>query len=330
MKALSIGKPGLSEVITRKRSEAGTGQIVIEVACCGVCGTDVHIFRGEYLGDYPIIPGHEFAGTVVEVGPGVSRFHVGDRVAVEPNLSCGRCEACLNNRQNFCENWQGIGVTLPGGMAEYVVSPEAAAFEIGALPFETAAFMEPLSCVLHGVNKLVLPPGSRVAVLGAGPIGIQLVRTLRALGAGRITVVDRSQDRLAFAKGDGVDETCPDASELPRDHFDCVVEATGVPALVPVALNCARPGGEVLLFGVSPQDSTSEIEPFQLFRKGISLHGSYTSLRNSYQALELLSTGQVRVDDLISHTLPLTEFEHGVSLIEKGVESVMKVMMVPR
>jgi D-arabinitol dehydrogenase (NADP+) len=330
MKALSIGKPGHSEVINRKRPQAGTGQIVIEVACCGVCGTDVHIFRGEYLGDYPIIPGHEFAGTVIEVGAGVSRFHVGDRVAVEPNLSCGYCEACLNNRQNFCENWQGIGVTLSGGMAEYVVSPEAASFNIGVLPFRAAAFMEPLSCVLHGVNKLVLPPGSRVAVFGAGPIGMQLVRTLRALGAGRITVVDRNQDRLTFAKQDGVDETVADVSELPADRFDSVIEATGAPALVQVALNCVHPGGEVLLFGVPPQKSISEIEPFQLFRKGVSLHGSYTSLRNSYQALELLSTGRIRVDDLISHTLPLDEFGHGVSVIEKGAERVMKVMMVPR
>jgi D-arabinitol dehydrogenase (NADP+) len=330
MKALSINKPGHSEIITRQRPEAGAGQVVIEVACCGVCGTDVHIFRGEYLGDYPIVPGHEFAGTVVEVGPGVSRFHVGDRVAVEPNLSCGRCEACLNNRQNFCENWQGIGVTLSGGMAEYVVAPEAAAFNIGALSFETAAFMEPLSCVLHGVNKLALPPGSRVALFGAGPIGMQLVRTLRAFGAGRITVVDRNDDRLAFARADGVEEAVSDVAEVPRDCFDCVIEATGVPALVPVALNCVRPGGEVLLFGVSPQESTSEIEPFQIFRKGISLHGSYTSLRNSYQALELLSTGRIRVDDLISHTLPLSEFERGVALLEQGAEKVMKVMMVPR
>lgn len=304
-------------------------ELLIRVATCGVCGTDVHIFRGEYLGTYPIVPGHEFSGVVEAVGPEVRSLAPGDRVAVEPNVSCGRCEACLNNRQNFCENWQGVGVTRSGGMAEYVLAPEEAAFDIGDLPFETAAFMEPLSCVLHGVKKLSLTPGARVALLGAGPIGMQLVRTLRSRGAGEITVADRNRDRAAFASDDGVEHVFTDADELQSDHYDVVVEATGVPGLVGTALRAVRYGGEVLLFGVSPQGSVAEIEPFVLFRKGLTIHGSYTSLRNSYEALRLLKSGRVRVDDLVSHRLPLSRFEEGVALIEEGRESVMKVMMVP-
>lgn len=329
MKALSILEPGKSSVEEMERPTPTADEVLIRVELCGVCGTDVHIFRGEYIGSYPITPGHEFAGTVEAVGPGVASLAPGDRVAVEPNLSCGKCEACLNNRQNFCENWQGVGVTLPGGMAEYAVAPEAALFRIGELPFETAAFMEPLSCVLHGVNKLRLAPGADVALLGAGPIGLQLMRTLRALGAGKIVVADRNEERLAFARRDGAVATYSDAAALPKDRFDVVVEATGVPTLVPGALRSARPGGEVLLFGVSPQGLTAEVEPFTVFRKGLSIHGSYTSLRNSYQALELLAEGRVAVADLVTHRLPLEQFEEGVSLLEEGRESVMKVMMVP-
>jgi D-arabinitol dehydrogenase (NADP+) len=329
MKALSITQPGKSAIIEQAVPTPKGRELLIRVANCGVCGTDVHIFRGEYIGNYPIVPGHEFAGTIEAVGPDVTSHKVGDRVAVEPNLSCGRCEACLNNRQNFCLNWQAVGVTLSGGMAEFVIAPEVAAFNIGTLDFEIAAFVEPLSCVLHGINKLNLEPGSRVAVLGAGPIGMQLIRTLRALGAGQITVADRNRDRLAFAEKDGFYKVVGDVEELRSDHYDIVVEATGVPALVPVALKAARYGGEVLLFGVSPQGKTVIIEPFGLFRKGLTVFGSYTSVRNSFQAIRLLECGRVRVDDLVSHRLPLSEFERGVSLLEAGKDSVMKVMMVP-
>jgi 2-desacetyl-2-hydroxyethyl bacteriochlorophyllide A dehydrogenase len=329
MKALSIVEPGKSRVETVDRPQPEDDEVLIRVSCCGICGTDVHILQGEYIGSYPITPGHEFSGTVEAVGPEVTTLGPGDRVAVEPNLSCGRCEACLTNRQNFCEHWQGIGVTLPGGMAEYAVAPESAVFDIGDLPYEVAAFMEPLSCVLHGVSKLTIAPGARVAVIGAGPIGIQLVRVLRTLGAGSVVVVDRNEDRLNVAREDGAAAAHADVRELPSDRFDVVVEATGVPALVPAALDAVRSGGEVLLFGVSPQGRTAEVEPFTVFRKGLSIHGSYTSLRNSFQALELLATGRVRVEDLISHRLSLDQFEHGVSLMETGGDSVMKVMMIP-
>lgn len=329
MKALSIKKPGQSSVIESDVPKPKGRELLIKVATCGVCGTDVHIFRGEYIGSYPITPGHEFSGVVEAVGPEVRALQPGDRVAVEPNLSCGRCEACLNNRQNFCENWQGVGVTLPGGMAEYVIAPEEAAFDIGELSFEAAAFMEPLSCVLHGVKKLSIQPGARIAVLGAGPIGMQLIRTLRRRGAGEITVADRNRDRINFAHDDGAERVLTDAGQLKRDYYDIVVEATGVPALLADTLQAVRYGGEVLLFGVSPQGRKAEIEPFVVFRKGLSIHGSYTSRRNSYEALRLLKTGRVQVEDLVSHRLPLSEFEEGVSLIEEGRESVMKVMMVP-
>jgi threonine dehydrogenase-like Zn-dependent dehydrogenase len=137
----------------------------------GIYGTDVHIFQGKYLSSYPIIPGHEFAGAVEQFGSAVTRFKAGDRVAVEPNLPCDNCVNCPNIRQNFCLNWQAVGVTRPAGMAHYVSEPEKAAFDIGNLPFEQGAFMELLSCVLHGLERLDLAVASIVLLLGAGPIG---------------------------------------------------------------------------------------------------------------------------------------------------------------
>ena len=136
MQTIIIPKPREIQRIEREIPEPGPGEVLIQVMASGICGTDIHIFNGEYLGAYPVIPGHEFSGVVVSTGALITRFKVGDRVAVEPNIACDNCIHCLNNRQNFCLNWQAIGVTLPGGMAQYVTAPEKAVFSIGDLPFE--------------------------------------------------------------------------------------------------------------------------------------------------------------------------------------------------
>ncbi|MCJ7625179.1 MAG: alcohol dehydrogenase catalytic domain-containing protein, partial [Anaerolineaceae bacterium] len=168
MKAIRIEQPNHLEILHLPRPEPGENEVLIKVMASGICGTDIHILRGEYLGDYPVIPGHEFSGIVEQLGIGVSRLRTGERVAVEPNLSCGNCAYCLENQQNFCLNWQAVGVTLPGGMAEYVVVPEAAVFSIEDMPFEWGAFMEPLSCVLHGIERTGIDLADRVAIIGAG------------------------------------------------------------------------------------------------------------------------------------------------------------------
>ena len=167
MKAVQITKPNQVELIELPTPEPKEDEVLIQVMASGICGTDIHIFRGEYLGTYPITPGHELAGTVAATGSGVQRFRPGDRVAVEPNIACNSCPACLANRQNFCENWKAIGVTLPGGMAELVLAPENAVFSIGSLPFRAAAFVEPLSCVLHGMQRADPRPADRILVVGA-------------------------------------------------------------------------------------------------------------------------------------------------------------------
>ncbi len=165
-------------------------------------------------------------------------------MAVEPNLPCDNCVNCLNNRQNFCLNWQAVGVTLPGGMSQYVSVPEKAAFDIGDLPFEQAAFMEPLSCVLHGLERLDLGMASKVAILGAGPIGLLLLQGLRQQGAARVVVVDKNPDRAALAQSFGADLSLTSLDDLERDAYDAVVDATGAVAVMSRTLDFARPGGQ--------------------------------------------------------------------------------------
>src|SRR5512146_830249 len=167
MKSVAIARPNDISLAERKIPEPGPRQLMIQVMASGICGTDLHIYRGEYMGKYPVIPGHECSGVVAAADHNVTRCQVGDRVAVEPNIACDNCVNCLNNRQNFCLNWQAVGVTLPGGMEEYVIVPEKAAFRIGDLPFEIGAFMEPLSCVIHGTERAQIGLADHIAIFGA-------------------------------------------------------------------------------------------------------------------------------------------------------------------
>ncbi len=329
MKAAFIEKPGEIAVREVPLPVAADDEVLIEVRASGICGTDIHIFRGEYLGTYPVIPGHEFSGIITAVGARVTRFKVGDHVAVEPNISCDNCPACLSNRQNFCEKWNGVGVTLPGGMAQFVAAPEKAAFNIGALPFAAGAFVEPLSCVLHGVQRTGFSLADRVLILGAGPIGILLLKAILLEGASSITSVDKNPARLELARASGAVQTASSFDALPEDGYDVVVDATGVPAVMEKTLAFVRSGGRVLLFGVPPRTSKVSFDAFTIFRKGLTILSSYTSVRNSIQAVRLLETGKIDVSSLVSHELPLSGFRRGIELIEEGKEAVLKVLIRP-
>jgi D-arabinitol dehydrogenase (NADP+) len=248
---------------------------------------------------------------------------------VEPNISCDSCHSCLNNRQNFCLNWEGIGVTKPGGMAQYVCAPEKNVFSIGNLPFESAAFMEPLSCVLHGIQRAEIELADKIAILGAGPIGLLMLKVIKNMGSTQVTVVDKNRSRVQYSKTIGADIILYGSEELEKDYYDVVIDATGALSVMAGSIDHARHGGTVLFFGVPPAGETFEIEPFKIFKKGLRLLSSYTSLRNSFQAVDLLKSGIVETSDLISHRIPLEDFKKGVEMVEEGKENVRKVMILP-
>jgi len=329
MKSIKILTPNLCELGKIDKPQPSEHEVLIQVMASGICGTDIHIFRGEYMGDYPVIPGHEFSGVIEEIGSAVTRFSVGDRVAVEPNIACDNCYHCLNNRHNFCLNWQGIGVTRPGGMEQYVCVPEKAVFNIGKIPFEQGAFMEPLSCVLHGLQRLNASISDKVAILGAGPIGILLLQCIRCQGAATVWVVEKNKFRASFAKDMGADTCYTNLDELPKDYFDVVIDATGSIPVMNKTIDFVRYGGKVLLFGVPPIKQAMSLEAFPIFRKGLTILSSFTSLRNSFQALALIENGRIDLSKLISHRLPLEQFQQGVEIIEEGREEVKKVIILP-
>ncbi len=329
-KAIRIDQPNKIALVNLKLTSLQADEIIIKVMASGICGTDIHILRGDYIAKYPIIPGHEFSGIIEKIGTRVTRFEIGDKVAVEPNISCDSCYNCLNNRQNFCKNWQSIGVTKSGGMAQLVVVPEKSVFHIGKLKFEYAAFMEPLSCVLHSLERVKIIPGDRVVVFGAGPIGILFLQMVRLQGAVYVSVLENQATRADLAKRYGANQNFGDINDFEKDDFDVVIDATGVISLMEKTIDLVRPGGRVLLFGVPPAKKRLKFEGIKIFKKGLTIVSSFTSVRNSYQAIALLEAGKIEVSGLISHRLPLSEFERGVNLIEKGDDGVKKVMILPQ
>ena len=329
MKAAQITGKGRVEIVDIPKPEPRHGEVLIRVESSGICGTDLHMYHGQSMGSYPIVPGHEFAGVVEALGPGTARIKVGERVAVEPNLSCGNCPACLENRQHLCHNWQALGVTLPGGMAEYTVAPEYAVFSLGDLDCDSGSFVEPLSCVLHGVERLNPALGDRILLLGAGPIGLLLMRVMKSAGGSRIDVVETDAGRRAMAEKEGMGAALASLDGVAEKAYDAVVDATGVLAVEQASLKYVRDGGKILFFGVPPEGGTFPLEPYQLFRRELTLLSSFTSLRNSLQVVRLMAGGAVKVSDLVSHRPPLDKLEDSFKLILEKREPVLKVVMKP-
>ena len=329
MKALQFPKPHEMELTELPRPVASGDMLVIRIRASGICGTDVHIYEGGFTAEYPLVPGHEFAGEVVETGPDCTRFKVGDRVAVEPNVPCNNCPECLRGEHHFCSNMVVPGVNRPGGMAEYVLVGERAAFDIGDLPFELGALVEPLSCVIHATERMQIRLGERVLIMGAGPIGLMMGRLVRARGAGQVDFLERSEERRAYAARDGLGEIYGDLSEVPEKAYDCAADAAGSSVLVTAAADrLVRPCGRVLVFGVPAMSGRLEINHFRFYREEISLIASFTSLKNSMQAIEVMRSGVIRVDDIVSHKIRLSECPEYIGRMKQGDGSLRKVTIV--
>jgi 2-desacetyl-2-hydroxyethyl bacteriochlorophyllide A dehydrogenase len=310
-------------------------EVIVQVAACGICGTDLHIYRNEYMSHFPLIAGHEFAGVIVEVGKEVADFQRGDRVTVDPNLYCGHCYFCRNEQANHCLNWQGVGVTRSGGFAEYVAAPARACYRLPeGLTDTQGALVEPLSCVIHALNRLHVWPGDEVLIFGAGPMGLLLVQALRHSGASQVVAVEKQPDRLALARRLGATATIPagpDQAEALRElapyGFAVVIDATGVPAVIEQAFNYLKPRGQFLQFGVTPMDASITLRPYDVFRHDWTIIGSFALCYTFQPAIAWLTNGVVDVTPLVSHTFSLTDFPAALQSFAAG--KTLKVHLYP-
>lgn len=317
MRAVLFERPGEAAEREAPTPEPKPGEVVVRVAACGVCGTDAHIFRGEYMAEYPIVGGHELAGTIAALGPGVTNWREGDRVAVDPNIFCGDCYFCKSNRANHCQRFSAVGVTRDGGFAEYVAAPARNLYRVpDGLSLEEAALVEPVSCVVYALQRVRVLAGSSALIFGAGPMGLLLLQGLRRSGAASVTVVDRVASRLELARQLGAEGIALAAGdEPPRDQlraiqplgFDVVVDATGLPRVVERMFEFAKPTAKILFFGVCPKGETAAISPYDVFQNDWEIYGSFALRYTFYPAIDLISSGAVQVRPIVSHALTLGE-----------------------
>jgi len=313
MKAVVISQPGKVVLKDIPYPKPGQDEITIKVKNCGVCGTDYHIYNGDFVGSYPIVPGHEISGTVYELGSGVSEPEIGTRVAVDPTIFCGNCYFCKTNRGNHCLNWQALGVTRNGGFSEYIVVPQKNVYPISEkISLIEAAFIEPVSCIVSSLNKLKIKTGDNVLIFGAGPIGLQIGQLVRHGNAASVTISDLEPARLELARKLGFTKTVPVdnsqkgiLSNIAPLGFDIVIDATGISKVAESTFLYVKNTGKIMFFGVCPQSENISVNPFNIYRRDLEIYGSFSLCYTFYPAIDFFENKVLSVEPLTSDLIPL-------------------------
>ena len=338
MKAIVYSAPRAFALTEVPQPRPGKGQVLVRVRACGFCRTDMHIHEGHFLSEFPLIIGHEFTGEVAELGQGVEGVDLGDRVVVDNFYPCGRCGPCREGKPLYCEAFVSQGCNASGGFAEYAVASAANVYPIQNLSYREAVMTEPTACALHGMDVMAVKPASRVLLFGAGPTGIVLAQLLKRNGAAHLVVAAPAGAKLDLSRKLAADDVVPIDRDDYRIHreailsaypqgFDTVVEATGVPALFRQTLSYVRMGGQIIAYGVYPEGSEIGIEPYQIFRRELTVKGSFAQTGEFARALRYLESGQVKVDDLVTHEVPLADYGRAVALM-RGHDAI-KIAIIP-
>jgi 2-desacetyl-2-hydroxyethyl bacteriochlorophyllide A dehydrogenase len=316
MKAVVVSEPHRWSLADAADPAPGPGEVVVEVERCGVCGTDLHVLDGDAPSvHYPVVPGHEFSGRVVAAGVGVVAPALGTFVVVDPMVYCGHCRQCRSGWTNLCANGGGLGTTSDGAFARYVRARASQCEAVpDSVPANWAPLTEPLSCVLHALDRVGPVVGADALVLGAGPAGLLLTRML-SLGGARVDVVERRPERLQAARWFGADGIAESPVGLGREvGWQVVVDATGNASAIEEGLSLVAPAGTFAVFGVSSADAKARFSPYEVFKRELTIIGS-NSVRHSFgRALSVLASGQIPADKLLDEAVALSEvataFEH--------------------
>jgi D-arabinitol dehydrogenase (NADP+) len=315
----------------------GPGEVRLRVQIAGLCGTDVHLHDGEFFPVYPLTPGHEIVGEVDLLGDDVSGLERGDLVALDNMISCGLCDSCRRARPAFCRTLRALGVTNPGGFADYVIAPAGKCHVTNGLPLETAVFAEPTACAIHGLDVLDARPGSDILLFGAGPSGMLLAQLLRHSGGARVTMAAPTAFKLQLARDYGIDETvlmnrgAPDETvvalrRIAPDGFDIVVDATGALAVLETCLGLTRDGGTLFVYGMAAGSASLPIHPYEIFRRELSIKGSFSQSFSFDRAMLALKTGRVLTDGLITHRFSLAEYGKAVDTVRDDHDCLKAVI----
>ena len=289
------------------------GTVKVAVAWCGICGSDLHKFDGKkntHPIKYPVPLGHEISGYVAEVGESVEGYAVGDPVTVDPNWSCGKCAFCQKGMPSFCEKGRGV----VKGMAEFVVAPVENVYHLPVgMDMKAAALTEPLSCCLHGLDLLDIKAGQTVALVGFGAIGAMMLQLIRRAGAGQVIVLETNEAKREAALAMGANRFLSPADEAAvaelaeTVNIDRVVECVGIVPAQATALRVAGRGATVVLFGVADEADRLPVSVYEAFIKELTIKTSFVNPHTTQRAIDLLASGVLDVDSLISSTLQMDE-----------------------
>lgn len=285
-------------------------EVKIRVAWCGLCGTDIHKFQGKNGASVvipPIILGHECSGVVVSVGEKCKHFKPGDRVACDPSWGCGKCEWCKQGFPNFCEERHGVAK----GFSEFVYPPEENVYHISdSLDLKSAAFTEPLSCVVHGLDLIKPESGKCTVLFGMGSIGSLMLQLIKLTGQREIIVVEREEEKRALALELGATMAVTDAeieAIAAEKNIDYVVECIGLKSTMEQGIRVAGKNAKVLLFGLGDPDQPVSFNQFEAYTKELSIYTSYLNPHTSRRAISLLESGLIDTEKIISAELSLEE-----------------------
>ncbi len=318
MKAAVYHGPGdlrVEEVPVRKLKD---NEVKIQVKYCGICGTDIHIFHGDGgCCDVtpPLVPGHEFSGVVAEVGAGVKTVKVGDRVTGDPNDMCGECYFCKNGMQHFCKNNIGIGTTVDGGFAEYVIMREKQVYKVSdELSFIEAAMAEPISCCLHGIDLCNIKAGDTVLVMGGGPIGMIMMQLAKNAGASKVImsepVEEKREQALKLGATKTIDPLHEDVEAVLAEYCEnvnVVIECVGNVHTQADAVRFAGKGATIMYFGLAAPEESFPIRPDDIFKKELHITSSYINPYSFERAIQILESGTVELESLITNVVPLDD-----------------------
>jgi (R,R)-butanediol dehydrogenase/meso-butanediol dehydrogenase/diacetyl reductase len=317
-------------------------EVLVAVKAASICGSEVHAFTGvskrrQEIHGLPLVMGHEFSGEVVEVGKDVKYISVGDRVSVNPIVTCGKCEQCITGRTNICKNFVLLGLHVNGAFAEYVPVPAENCYKIpDTLSFEEVALIEPCSVGVHAVNIARLELGDDVAILGAGPIGLMALQAAKCAGAGRIFIADVVPFRLDMAKKMGADIIINPAEEdsvqkimelTNGEGVDVAIEAVGVQRTVQQAIDIVKKGKTVVVAGM--MEKIMAVGMLNVAQNEVRIQGDYGYTKKEFaSSLKLVSANKINLKPMITHVFTLNEIVKGFEVLVQK-KDVMKVIIKP-
>ncbi|MBD8554436.1 alcohol dehydrogenase catalytic domain-containing protein [Rhizobium sp. CFBP 8762] len=322
MKAVRITQNHQISVIETTVPAVAADEVLIKPTCCGICGTDLHILKHGFVGtNYPVTPGHEFAGHIVAAGRLVRTVKVGDFVAVDPNVVCGTCRWCKAGRPNLCLHLTPIGVGRAGAAAEYVAVPARNAFPVNeSIGSDVAALIEPLACALHAVDSAQGIRDRQVLVLGGGTMGLLIAIAAKHAGAGHVTLADPASAKLDIARGVGVDAAVQPGNlgQEGQQRFDVVFEAAGVASALEQGLQLVEKTGVYVQVGVHDEHAQASFTPFKLYEQEFRFIGSNSCADKFSAAVDLMPDIRDKAQRLIGESFPVWSFDTAVQNMQAG------------